>query len=129
SIAQEKQKILIRREQAAENIAKESGKTKAEVMEIQKMTETEVNKLEGEAKVEAKKVRAQTEMNEVDERIAKAKDKIKSAQESLDAEIAAGTISAEEAAQKQEKIKTAMAKLKTWAASVKEGKQIIQNIK
>jgi len=111
---------MIRKESVSEDIAKSTGKSKKEVLEMQSLTEEEIAKKAPEEALEIKKVQAQTQVAESNEKVASAKMKIQAAQEKLEADIKSGAISKEEAMQQKEKIAKAIEAVKALNAKIRE---------
>jgi peptidoglycan hydrolase CwlO-like protein len=117
---------MIRKESASEDIAKDMGKSKEEVMEMQAMGEEEIKKKSPEEVVEIKKVKAQTEIAEENEKVAGAKMKIQAAQDKLKEDLASGKISKEEAAAKKEQIKKAMDAVKALNDKIRQTSELVK---
>ena len=115
-----KMRDMIRKESVSEEIANSTGKSKKEVLEMQSMSEEEVAKKAPEEALEIKKVRAQTDVAESNEKVASAKVKIQAAQEKLEADIKSGAISKEEAMKQKEKIEKAISAVKVLNAKIRE---------
>ena len=111
---------IIRKESVSEDIANATGKSKKEVFQMQNMTEEEIAKKAPEEALEIKKVRAQTDVAESNEKVASAKVKIQAAQEKLEADMKSGAISKEEAMKQKEKIGKAIAAVKALNAKIRE---------
>ena len=115
-----KMRDMIRKESVSEDIAKSTGRSKKEVLEIQNMSEEEIAKKAPEEVLEIKKVKAQTEVAESNEKVANAKMKIQAAQDKLAADIESGAISKEEAAVQKEKIAKAIEAVKAVNTKIRE---------
>lgn len=121
-----KMRDMIRRESASEDIAKNMGKSKQEVMEMQAMGEEELKKKSPEDVVEIKKVKAQTEIAEENEKVAGAKMKIQAAQDKLKEDIASGKISKEEAVAKKEQIAKAIEAVKALNDKIRQTSDLVK---
>ncbi len=121
-----KMREMIRKESASEDIAKNMGKSKDEVIEMQNMSEEELKKKSPEELVEIKKVKAQTEIAEENEKVAGAKMKIKAAQDKLKADLESGKISKEEAAAKKEQIEKAVEAVKALNDKIRQTSALVK---
>lgn len=121
-----KMRDMIRRESASEDIAKNMGKSKQEVMEMQAMGEEELKKKSPEDVVEIKKVKAQTEIAEENEKVAGAKMKIQAAQDKLKEDIASGKISKKEAVAKKEQIAKAIEAVKALNDKIRQTSDLVK---